>query len=60
MDNNPDRGEELLNRVLETGNDLGLLAEEAGPKTNEPLGNFPQGLTHLGVIQTLTRLDEAR
>ncbi|GAB3245440.1 glycoside hydrolase family 15 protein [Arthrobacter pigmenti] len=60
LDNNPDRGEELLNRVLDTSNDLGLLAEEADPTTNEPLGNFPQGLTHLGVIQTLTRLDEAR
>lgn len=60
LDDNPDRGEELLNRVLDTSNDLGLLAEEADPTTNEPLGNFPQGLTHLGVIQTLTRLDEAR
>ena len=44
----PDRGEELLGRVLATSNDFGLLAEEADAATDEPLGNFPQGLTHLG------------
>lgn len=55
----PDRGRELLERVLATCNDLGLLGEEADPVTNEPLGNFPQGLTHLGVIDTAHRLDAA-
>lgn len=57
LDGDPAQGEELLDRVLSTGNDLGLLAEEANPETDEPLGNFPQGLTHLGVIQSITRLD---
>lgn len=60
LDGDPERGEELLDRVLATANDLGLLAEEADPATGEPLGNFPLGLTHLGVIDTVLRLDAAR
>lgn len=60
LDDGPERGEELLERVLTTGNDLGLLAEEAHPASGAPRGNFPQGLTHLGVIQSALRLEAAR
>jgi GH15 family glucan-1,4-alpha-glucosidase len=60
VDDDPERGEELLDRVLKTGNDLGLLAEQADACTRDPVGNFPQGLTHLGVIQSAIRLDAAR
>ncbi len=45
--------------MLATANDLGLLAEQAHPETGEALGNFPQGLTHLGVTQSALRLDAA-
>lgn len=57
LDGDPDRGAERVERVLATANDLGLLAEQADPTTGEPLGNFPQGLTHLGVIQSAIRLE---
>ena len=57
FDRDPDTGAAMLERVLRTGNDLGLLAEQADPRTDQPLGNFPQGLTHLGVIQSAHRLD---
>lgn len=58
LDGDPDRGASMLERVLRTSNDLGLLAEQADPATDDPLGNFPQGLTHLGVVHTAHRLDD--
>ena len=60
LDGDPDSAEELMGRVLATSNDLGLLAEEADPDSGDPVGNFPQGLTHLGVIATACRIDDAR
>jgi GH15 family glucan-1,4-alpha-glucosidase len=49
--------EELFSRVTETANDLGLFAEEWDPKTGQMLGNFPQALTHLGVINAIFNLE---
>lgn len=42
----------LFERVLSLSNDVGLLAEEYDPKTQRLWGNFPQGLSHLGLIST--------
>ena len=43
-------------RVLAVRNDLGLLAEEYDVKGRRLSGNFPQALTHLGVINTALSL----
>lgn len=48
-----------LERVLACANDVGLLAEQIDPSTGELLGNFPQGFSHLGVIDAAIRIERA-
>jgi GH15 family glucan-1,4-alpha-glucosidase len=43
---------ELFEHVLSFKNDLGLFAEEIEPVSREQLGNFPQALTHVGLISS--------
>ncbi|MGH7012378.1 MAG: glycoside hydrolase family 15 protein [Caulobacteraceae bacterium] len=40
-------------------NDLGLFAEEYDPAARRLLGNFPQALTHIGVIRAALGLARA-
>ena len=47
-----DEGEALFERLLALGNDLGLLAEEYDPHARHMLGNFPQALTHMALLNT--------
>ena len=42
----------LFERVLGVSNDLGLLSEEYHVPSQRLLGNFPQALTHIAVINT--------
>ena len=42
----------LFERLLDLRNDLGLLAEEYDPRRKRQLGNFPQALTHMALINT--------
>jgi alpha,alpha-trehalase len=52
-----DEGRRIFERAIGRANDLGLLAEEAALDSNELLGNFPQGLSHLGLIQSALLLE---
>ncbi|MBI5202833.1 MAG: glycoside hydrolase family 15 protein [Elusimicrobia bacterium] len=45
-------------RILPYGNDVGLFAEETEPSSGEPLGNFPQAFTHIGLITAALALEE--
>jgi GH15 family glucan-1,4-alpha-glucosidase len=44
--------EALFERLLALGNDVGLFAEEYDPRAKRMLGNFPQALTHMALVNT--------
>jgi GH15 family glucan-1,4-alpha-glucosidase len=45
-------GEALFERLLSLSNDVGLFAEEYDPRAKRMLGNFPQALTHMALVNT--------
>jgi GH15 family glucan-1,4-alpha-glucosidase len=52
-----ERAEEVFQRALAAGNDLGIFSEEYDPRSREMLGNFPQALTHLSLIAAAVAMD---
>jgi GH15 family glucan-1,4-alpha-glucosidase len=47
-----DKAKALFERLLALRNDVGLLAEEYDPLARRMLGNFPQALTHMALVNT--------
>jgi len=47
-----DDARETFARLLALRNDVGLLAEEYDARARRMLGNFPQALTHMALINT--------
>jgi len=45
-------GEALFERLLALRNDVGLIAEEYDPRAKRMLGNFPQAMTHMALVNT--------
>ena len=46
----------LFERLLSLRNDVGLLSEEYDPRTKRLVGNFPQALSHIALVNTSYRL----
>ncbi|MBS2031492.1 MAG: glycoside hydrolase family 15 protein [Deltaproteobacteria bacterium] len=52
-----DEAEAMFDRLLGLRNHLGLLAEEYEPRLQRQIGNFPQGFSHLALINSAMVLD---
>lgn len=51
-----DEARALFDRLLGLRNDVGLLAEEYEPNSGRLLGNFPQALSHIALVNTACNL----
>jgi GH15 family glucan-1,4-alpha-glucosidase len=56
LDGRRDEADELLERLLDVRNDIGLLAEDYDPRTGRLLGNFPQAFSHVALVNSVVNL----
>jgi GH15 family glucan-1,4-alpha-glucosidase len=54
-----DEARTLFDRLLSLRNDVGLLAEQYDPRARRQLGNFPQALSHIALINSASNLTGA-
>ena len=58
MANRQEEARDVFEKLLARANDVGLLSEEIDVESGALLGNFPQALTHIGLINAAICLSE--
>ncbi len=53
-----DEAKQIFEEVTGRANDLGLLSEEIDPSDGSLIGNFPQALSHIGLINAAWIIDQ--
>ncbi|WP_458115661.1 glycoside hydrolase family 15 protein [Arthrobacter sp. D2-10] len=59
MAGQPEQAREIFDAVTRYANDLGLLSEEIDIRDGSLIGNFPQGLSHIGLINAAWAITQA-
>ncbi|WP_159943311.1 MULTISPECIES: glycoside hydrolase family 15 protein [unclassified Nocardiopsis] len=60
MQGRAEEGRDRFEHLLSLRNDLGLLSEEYDPDTGRLIGNFPQALSHIALVDTAFELERGR
>ena len=55
-----EEAERLFERLLKLRSDVGLLSEEYDPERRRLLGNFPQALSHVSLVNSAHKLIRAK
>jgi GH15 family glucan-1,4-alpha-glucosidase len=58
LQNRHEEAEALLKRLLALCNDVGLLSEQYDPTQKRLLGNFPQAITHVSLVNSILNLTQ--